>query len=113
MGGVPVDDITVLEDWGETLADVQRRSAPRFRRVEVRERVGRYLAGLLARIERKTGWQLAETMGEADPHGTQRLLNEATWDAEAVRDDLRAYVAEHLGDAARGGLIADETGVIQ
>ena len=67
MGGVSGDDSTVFDGWAETLVDVQRRIAPRFRRVEVRERVGRYLAGLVARVERKNGWQLAETMGEADP----------------------------------------------
>ena len=113
MGGASGDEITVLEGWGEALADVQRRIAHRFRRVEVRERAGRYLAGLLARVERKNGWQLAEAMGEADPHGAQRLLNEATWDADAVRGDLRAYVVEHLGDAASGVLIVDETGFLK
>jgi hypothetical protein len=28
----------------------------------------------------------------------QRLLRYARWDADAVRNDLRAYTAEHLGD---------------
>ena len=40
----------------------------------------------------------------------QRLLNAAVWDAEEVRDDLRAYVIEHLGDAESGVLVIDETG---
>ncbi len=79
----------------------------------MRERARRYLGGLLARVERKNGWQLAEAMGEADPHGAQRLLNEATWDADDVRDDLRAYVIAHLGDAASGVLIVDETGFLK
>jgi len=113
MGGVSGDEITVLDGWGEALADVQRRIAHRFQRVEVQERAGRYLAGLVARVERKNGWPLAEAMGEADPHGTQRLLNEATWDADAVRDDLRAYVIEHLGDGASGVLIVDETSFLK
>jgi SRSO17 transposase len=34
------------------------------------------------------------------------------WDADAVRDDLRAYVAEHLGDHG-GVLIVDETGFLK
>ncbi len=63
MGGASGDEITVLEGWGEALTDVQRRIAHRFRRVEVRERAGRYLTGLLARVERKNGWQLAEAWG--------------------------------------------------
>jgi hypothetical protein len=31
--------------------------------------VKRYLAGLLERVERKNGWQLAEHLGEAGPQG--------------------------------------------
>lgn len=62
----------------------------------------RYLRGLLGRIERKNGWQLAEAIGEADPQGVQRLLNNAAmWDADLVRDDLRDYVVEHLGNEDR------------
>jgi SRSO17 transposase len=64
---------------------------------------------LLARVRRENGWQLAEAIGEAGPQGVQRLLNAARWDADAVRDDLRAYVVENLGDAASRVLIVDET----
>jgi SRSO17 transposase len=88
---------------------LQERIAHRFGRVEVRARVRRYLAGLLGRVERKNGWQLAEAIGERGPQGVQRLLTAAVWDAEAVRDDLRAYVVEHLGDAGSGVLVVDET----
>jgi SRSO17 transposase len=34
------------------------------------------------------------------------------WDADAVRDDLRAYVVEHLGDAA-AVLVLDKTGFLK
>jgi SRSO17 transposase len=88
---------------------LQERIAHRFGRVEVRARVRRYLAGLLQRVERKNGWQVAEAIGERGPHGVQRLLTGAVWDAEAVRDDLRAYVIEQLGEDD-GVLIIDETG---
>jgi SRSO17 transposase len=107
-----IDESTV-SGWADGLAALHARIAGRFARVEVRERVRRYLAGLLGRVERKNGWQLAETIGEAGPQGVQRLLNAATWDAEGVRDDLRAYVVEHLGDAASGVLIVDETGFVK
>ena len=70
------DEVMVLERWLEALADVYARIGHRFRWVEVRERVRRNLSGLLARVERKNGWQLAEAMGERDPHGAQCLLNE-------------------------------------
>lgn len=103
---------TELADARAELDALHARIAGRFRRIEVRERVQRYLGGLLARVERKNGWQLAEHLGEAGPQGVQRLLNAAVWDADAVRDDLRAYVVEHLGDAA-GVLIVDETGFLK
>ena len=55
---------------------------------------------------------MAEELGEPNPHGVQRLLAEADWDEEAVRDDLRAYVIEHLGEAG-GVLVVDETGFLK
>ncbi len=95
--------------WSSALGELYGRIAHRFARSEARERVGRYLSGLLQRVERKNGWQLAEAIGEADPQGVQRLLNSAKWDAEGVRDDLREYVMEYLGDEESGVLIVDET----
>src|SRR4029453_22217 len=52
-------------------------------------------------------------MGETGPRGVQRLLSEAAWDADGVRDDLRDYVVDHLGDDASGILIVDETGFLK
>src|SRR4051795_13391264 len=99
--------------WSETLEELHGRIAQRFARLEARERAKRFLLGLLGRIERKNGWQMAEAMGEPDPQGVQRLLNAAKWDAGAVRDDLRRYVVEHLGDEVSGVLIVDETGFLK
>jgi SRSO17 transposase len=102
----------VLQRATEALAHVQTQIGPRFRRAEARKRAGRFLQGLLAPIERKNGWQLAEELGEAGPRGVQRLLGEADWDEEAVRDDLRTYVVEHLG-ATNAVLVVDETGFVK
>jgi SRSO17 transposase len=102
-------EAAVLEGGATAWERLQERIAHRFGRVEVRARVQRYLAGLLGRVERKNGWQLAEAIGEVGPQGVQRLLNGTIWDAEAVREDLRAYVVEHLGDEASGLLIIDES----
>jgi SRSO17 transposase len=99
--------------WSEAVEGLHRRISGRFARSEARERVKRYLLGLLGRVERKNGWQLAEAIGETDPQGVQRLLNSAKWDAEGVRDDLREYVVEHLGDEESGVLITDETGFLK
>src|SRR5215213_6358299 len=97
-----------IAGWRAGLDALHAQIGHRFRRAEARERAKRYLAGLLDGVERKNGWQLAEHLGEAGPQGVQRLLNAADWDAEAVRDDLRAYVVEQLGDPG-GVLIVDET----
>lgn len=77
-----------LAGWSEILEELCERIACRFRRPEVRTRVRRYLTGLLGEVGRKNSWQLAESMGERRPRGVQHLLNEAHWDADAVRDDL-------------------------
>jgi SRSO17 transposase len=105
--------LTAIARCADAWAEVYARIGRRFARAEARERAGRYLAGLLDLVERKNGWQLAEAMGEAGPRGVQRLLSAATWDADGVRDDLRAYVVEHLGDDESGVLIVDETGFLK
>ncbi len=82
-------------------------------RAEVSQRAYRYLTGLLADVRRKNSWQMAEAIGEARPRGVQHLLNDARWDPDAVRDDLREYVVEHLQDERSGVLIVDETGFLK
>ncbi len=95
------------------MEELHGRIASRFARSEARQRVRRYMMGLLGRVERKNGWQLAEAIGEKDPRGVQRLLHSAEWEADAVRDDLREYVIEHLGEEETGVLIVDETGFLK
>jgi SRSO17 transposase len=91
---------------------VHERIAGRFARAEPRARVREYLCGLVAGLERKNGWTLAEHAGEVSPDGMQRLLRRADWDVDGVRDDVRGYVIEHLGDSD-GVLIADDTGFLK
>ncbi|MEV8639319.1 IS701 family transposase [Streptosporangium sp. NPDC051023] len=87
------------------------RIAHRFGRVEPRRTATAYVRGLLADIDRKNCWNLAEHAGLRGPQALQRLLRTTRWDAEAVRDDLRAYAIEHLGN---GGVpIVDETGFVK
>ena len=101
-----------VEAWASGLEEVHARIAPRFARSEPRERVLAYVRGLLAPLEKKNAWTLAERAGEAIPDGMQRLLAYADWDADAVRDDVRDYVVEHLGDPT-GVLVVDETGFLK
>jgi len=94
------------------LADVARRLGPYFTRSQSRQRVMAYLRGLLSEAERKNSWQVAEICGESTPYGFQYLLSRADWDADAVRDELRHYVIQHLGDST-GVLVLDETGFLK
>jgi SRSO17 transposase len=88
------------------------RIAGRFGRSEPRARAREYVTGLVAGLERKNGWTLAEHAGEVSPDGMQRLLRWAGWDVDGVRDDLRDYVIERLG-AVDGVLMVDDTGFLK
>src|SRR5919199_5792126 len=104
--------VGTAEGWSRELAALAARIAPRFSRAEPRRRALAYLRGLLAPLERKNGWQLAEAAGDGTPDGVQDFLSRMRWDADAVRDDLRAYVVEHLGDPD-AVLVLDETGFLK
>jgi SRSO17 transposase len=100
------------ELWTAQFQDVCERIGPSFARSETRSRAQAYLRGLLSPIERKNGWQLAEEAGESTPYSMQYLLDRAVWDAEQLRDVVREYVRETLGDA-NGMLVIDETGFLK
>src|SRR5258705_13787383 len=105
----------ILEAVGavRALDTVHARIGGYFHRREMRERVRRYLVGLLGHVERKNSWQLAEAFGEAGPQGVQRLFTDADWDAEAGGDALRTDVVEHLGGAGAGGVGGGGTGFLK
>jgi SRSO17 transposase len=94
------------------LTDIERRLAPYFERAEPRQRAMAYLQGLLSPAERKNSWQVAEVIGDATPYGLQHLLRRALWEPDAVRNELRTYVIEHLG-AVNAVLVIDETGFLK
>ncbi|GCE03522.1 IS701 family transposase [Dictyobacter aurantiacus] len=100
--------LTDVVHWNRELEHVHSRIAPRFARPEPWLRVLAYLHGLLSEIPRKNGWQIAEHAREARPDGMQRLLTSTVWDANLVRDDLRTYVLERIGDV-QAILAIDET----
>src|SRR5260221_6432910 len=110
LSGQEADLVPALRAAADEVPRVAARIGPRFAREEARRRAQAYLGGLLSPVERKNGWQLAEAVGDRTPYALQHLLGRADWDPEAVRDDLRAYVVEQLGDA-QAILVIDETGV--
>jgi len=98
--------------WADELTLLCHRIGPRFARAEPRGQAAVYLKGLFSPIPRKNSWQLAEIAGEKTPDGTQRLLNTAVWNVAGVRDDLRDYVVEYMGDP-KGTLVIDESGFLK
>jgi SRSO17 transposase len=95
--------------WLGILDDLMLRAGARFHRVEPRRRARAFVLGLLAGLPRVNCWSIAEHAGDASPAGMQHLLSRACWDAEGVRDDVRGYVTERLGEPD-GMLVVDETG---
>src|SRR3954469_22321517 len=109
-------DLALMDRWQREFDDLVLRIGPRFGRVEPRRRVASFLRGLLAELPRRNCWTIAEHAGEHDPRGMQRLLSQAVWNEDKVRDDLRDYVSEHLGapDDRQGAvLVVDETGDVK
>ena len=95
--------------WPVMERELLDRVAGRFARVETRRRFARFLRGMLAELPRKNCWTIAEHAGDTTPDGMQHLLNRAVWDTEGMRDDLRGYVVDHLGEPD-AVLVVDETG---
>ena len=106
------DEVAEVARWAEGIERVHECIAGRFRRPEPRKRALEYLKGLLSPVERQNWWQLAEQAGDATPYGAQPLLSGYVWDADLVRDDLKQFVVEHLGDAD-AVLVVDETGFLK
>ncbi|WP_406445474.1 IS701 family transposase [Streptomyces sp. NBC_00631] len=106
-----IDDLADAT-WDRELDDLFLRIGHRFGPADLRRRMRDYVRALLGPVGRKNGWQLAEHAGHRTPDGLQQLLNGATWQADAVRDDLQTYVADNLGED--GGVpILDDTGFIK
>jgi SRSO17 transposase len=100
-----------LLEWEAELASLKARIGGVFQRSEGREIAGAFLDGLLSGAERKTGWLMAEQAGLERPYRMQSLLGRGLWSADALRDIVRAYVFEALGD--EGVLVVDETGFVK
>jgi SRSO17 transposase len=106
--GHSVDEVDPAR-WQELFDQLMGRVAGRFARVDLRWRARAFVGGLLAELPRKNCWTLAEHAGDPNPDGMQHLLARAVWDEDKVRDDVRGYVVEHLGDPL-ATLVIDETG---
>jgi SRSO17 transposase len=94
------------------LEELLGRVAGRFPRGEPRRRIRGFVQGLSADLPRRNCWTIAEHAGDAGPDGMRHLLARAVWDTDGVRDELRDYVVEYLGDPG-AVLVVDETGDVK
>ena len=101
-----------LDTWSEDFEAFHTRFAHLFSRSEPREQSAKYMRGLMAKIQRKNGWQIAEEIGDNTPDPTQRLLYRAQWASDAARDELEHFVVETFGDDNGIGVV-DETGFLK
>ena len=107
-------DVSTVRSWGVHFGRLTEQISPCFGRCDLRRRASAYIRGLLGSVQRKNGWQLAEHVGDPTPHGIQRLLDRAKWDADAVRDILVDYARHHLlTEGDHGVLVVDETGFLK
>ena len=105
-GAVTVED---LDAWECDLETLFTRMSPLFYRTESRRHAEQYFRGLLAPLQRKNGWTIAEHVGEPEPKALQRFLNLSPWDVDGLLALNRDYVLEHLASPA-AILVADPTG---
>jgi hypothetical protein len=105
-----IEDTLAL--WAASLREIKQRIRPLFRQQRVATNAGLFLEGLLGEEQRKTGWMRAEAAGDPGPWRQQAILGRRDWDADALRDIVRDYVVEHLGDDD-AVLVIDETGFLK
>ena len=110
MAGVSIE--RTLELWASSLRDVKARIRPLFTQERVAESVGQFVDGLLGNEPRKTGWMRAEAAGDTGPWRQRAILGRGRWDADALRDIVRAYTLETLADND-AVLVIDETGFLK
>lgn len=85
-----------ISGWHQRLRALHERLRPHFARPEVHRQALHFLQAVLSDVPRKNGWQMAEQARQARPYGMHRLLSQAVWDQDAVRDEVRRLVAESL-----------------
>jgi SRSO17 transposase len=102
----------VLTNWHQEFKALMHRLKSRFAHSQSRDWAAAYLQGWLSQVQRKNGWQLAETVGATRPYGIQQFLYRAKWNRDDSRDDLRRYVDEHLGEP-EAVLVIDESGFVK
>ncbi|MGW5228728.1 IS701 family transposase [Nocardia niigatensis] len=107
---VAAPDSGAVLRWRRQFDELTGRIGARF--VRTRRTAARMLTAMMSDLPAKNCWTLPEHCGGRSPDAMQRLLSAAGGDEDGLRDDLRAYVIEHLGDVD-ATLVVDETGDIK
>jgi SRSO17 transposase len=110
MTGLSIE--ATLELWASSLRAVKTRIRPLFTQERVAASAGLFLDGLLGDERRKTGWMRAEAAGDPGPWRQQAILGRGRWNADDLRNVVRDYVLETLGDND-AVLVIDETGFLK
>jgi SRSO17 transposase len=110
MSGASIEETLAL--WSAELREVKAQIRPLFGHASVAASASAFLDGLLGPERRKTGWMRAEAAGDPGPWRQQAVLGRSRWDADALRDLVRAYVVETLA-APDAVLVIDETGFLK
>lgn len=108
----PASIETTLELWASSLRAAKKRMRRLFAQGRTATDTGLFLDGFLGNEPRKTGWMRLEAAGDPGPWRQRALLGRDRWDADALRDLVREYAIEHLGDR-KAVLVVDETGFLK
>src|SRR3954471_22691395 len=103
---------TTLELWSTTLRQAKHRIRSLFAAPSVAASVNAFLDGPLGAERRQTGWMRGEGAGDPGPWRQQAIRGRSHWNADAVRDVVRAHVIETRG-APEAVLVIDETGFLK
>ncbi|MFD5415631.1 hypothetical protein [Streptomyces nojiriensis] len=76
-----------LGEWAEELAALLGGLDHLF----AREVFADLVEGLLSDLRRKNAWTMSARAGHVTPSRIQKFLNAASWSADALLDELRAY----------------------
>ena len=108
MGKNGIDERIVDQE----MEKIMNRLSPVFFSKSGNDNAKEYIEGLLGTAERKNGWQMSEALGKTTPYQMQQYISRGRYRADKIRDQLRGYVNEELGEAD-GIIVIDDTGFIK
>ncbi|MFE9313466.1 IS701 family transposase [Streptomyces sp. NPDC006706] len=106
---VAVEATIAQTAWGRLFRAAMDAIGDCFTRREPRATAAGMISGLLAEVDTRNCWTLAEALGHPGPHRLQHLLSRARFDHDRARQEIARLVIRELG-GQQVVLVADETG---